>query len=161
LCDPDIAVLFDGVARKFAPGHTPFEYRWSALTIRKRASQGRELASRYLDWLDRKLPEPFPLDRCDADRWEHPGVYIVFNATHPLYVGESHNLRARIQGMRGVEGWATVDARSVVCIPTDEPRYQHGLQSMLIYRLNPMLNSTLLRPAAIEQGNHSSVVGSP
>src|SRR5207249_4293945 len=39
LCDPQLASKFDGFARRIAPGHSAFEYRWGALAVRKEASK--------------------------------------------------------------------------------------------------------------------------
>ena len=35
LCDPELAAQFDRTAASFAPGFSPFEYRWAALRVRK------------------------------------------------------------------------------------------------------------------------------
>ena len=36
LCDPDLADQFDNIAASICPGYTPLEYRWAALSLRKK-----------------------------------------------------------------------------------------------------------------------------
>jgi hypothetical protein len=44
VCDPHLAEEFDAIARRLAPGHSSFEYRWGLLSIRKtgRAAKWKE-----------------------------------------------------------------------------------------------------------------------
>ena len=59
LCNPDLAGRFDELAAAYSPGHSPFEYRWAALALRKRAKKAKQLAeTHYHDWLRRRLPPP-------------------------------------------------------------------------------------------------------
>ena len=41
LCDPDLANQFDEIARSLAPGFTSLQYRWGALTLRKKSKTAR------------------------------------------------------------------------------------------------------------------------
>ena len=145
-CDPKVAAQFDELAEGFAPGHSSFEYRWAALAIRKRAVKAKELAKkRFGDWLRRPLPRPVRLSRCDSERFDCAGVYVLSGDRQKLYVGETYSLRNRIQNMPGAERWAALDPQSIRFIPSDDPSFQHGLQSALIRRTEPLLNSGLLR----------------
>jgi hypothetical protein len=148
LCSPQAAAEFDEIASQFAPGFSPFEYRWAALAIRKRATQSRLLAKeRFLDWLTRELPPATPLSRCNTTGHEQPGVYVVAGAGQPLYVGETFNLKNRIDETLKSDCWAKFSPQSVTLIPSeDSPLQQHGLQSVLIHRTKPLLNWQLLRP---------------
>ena len=107
LCRPSVAAEFDRIAARFAPGHTPFEYRWAALAIRKRATKSKELAiKRFQGWLKKKLPTAMPLARCSEDQYQQPGVYVLDDGKNPLYVGETLNLRDRIGRIQEAPVWS-------------------------------------------------------
>ena len=148
LCSPNAAAEFDQIAEQFAPGFSPFEYRWAALAIRKRATKSKSLAKEHFrDWLKRDLPRALPLSRCNTARYEQPGVYILANAGQHLYVGETFNLRNRIEQTLKTDCWTQFHPQSVKLVPSkDNQLQQHGLQSLLIHRTKPLLNWQLLRP---------------
>ena len=148
LCSPKAAADFDQIAEQFAPGFSPFEYRWAALALRKRVTQSRLLAKeRFRDWLTRDLPRATPLVRCTTARHEQPGVYVLANAGQHLYVGETFNLRSRIEHMLKTDSWTKFDLQSVRFVPSkDNELQQHGLQSLLVHRTKPLLNWQLLQP---------------
>ena len=57
LASPNVAAEFDQMSAEFAPGFTPFEYRWAALSIRKRATKSKKLAmEEFGTWFDDPLP---------------------------------------------------------------------------------------------------------
>jgi DNA modification methylase len=149
LCSPQAATEFDRIAEQFAPGFSPFEYRWAALAIRKRATQSRLLAEgRFCNWLRmrKSLPRAIPLSGCIIAKYERPGVYVLTNGSQHLYVGETFNLRHRIEQTLHVIFWTNFLPQSVIIVPTKEEvqPQQHGLQSALIHRMKPLLNSQLL-----------------
>ena len=148
LCSPKLAAEFDAIAAEFAPGFSPFEYRWAAMSIRKRATQSKSLAKkRFSEWLEKDLPRAVPLSRCRTAHYEQPGVYILGNGSQDLYVGETLNLRSRIEQTLGTDCWSGFGLRSARFLPSrQDPLQQHGLQSALIQRTKPLLNSRLLRP---------------
>ena len=41
LCDPDLADQFDKIAESLAPGFSSLQYRWGALTLRKKSKTAR------------------------------------------------------------------------------------------------------------------------
>jgi len=146
LCRPTAAAEFDRIAESFAPGYTPFEYRWAALAIRKRATISRSLArKRFQQWRTKKLPRAVPLTRCSADQYHRPGVYILTADEQSLYVGETLSLRSRVSKMLETSRWSRLGAPSVKFVPHDNPS-RHGIQAILIHRVDPFLNSPLLRP---------------
>jgi len=148
LCRPTAAAEFDRIAARFAPGHTPFEYRWAALAIRKRATKSRELAMGRFQaegWQKKKLPPAEPLSHYSGDEYKRPGVYVVDDGEHSLYVGETFNLHDRIGKILEAPYWSKLNANFVKFVP-HEDQSAHGLQSFLIYRESPFLNSHLLRP---------------
>lgn len=147
LCEPKFATEFDRIASDFAPGFTSFDYRWAALAVRKRAITAKKAATtNCLEWMERELPRPIPLSRSLSEDYERPGVYVVSNHVHKLYVGETCNLRARIESLQTSPVWSKLDPSSVTVLRDVEPAQQHGVQSILIARTNPLLNSELLRP---------------
>ncbi len=147
LCAPNFAAEFDRLASEFAPGHSSFDYRWAALAVRKRAITAKKSAKKHCQqWLEKKLPRPIPLARALSEDYERPGVYVVSNHVHKLYVGETCNIRGRIDCMRDNAVWSKLDPQSVMVFADVEPAHQHGLQSLLIRRTSALLNSELLRP---------------
>ncbi|HUT95514.1 MAG TPA: DNA methyltransferase [Thermoguttaceae bacterium] len=148
LCSPKAAAEFDEIAHQFAPGFSPFQYRWAALAIRKWRKKSRSLAKeRFLDWLKMDLPRATPLPRCATPRYELPGVYVLANGNQPLYVGETRNLRRRIERTLETDGWTKFDPQSLRFVPREDKRgEQHALQSVLIHRETPLLNWQYLLP---------------
>jgi site-specific DNA-methyltransferase (adenine-specific) len=147
LCMPTAAAEFDRIAESFAPGYTPFEYRWAALAIRKRATKSRELAkTRFREWLEeKKLPPARPLSRCVSAGYKKSGVYVLNDGKQSLYVGATFNLLERVERVLDAPSWSNLGASSLKFIPREAHDF-HGLQSILIRRVNPFLNSHLLRP---------------
>jgi len=95
ICDPVLVSEFDQLAARIAPGYTPLEYRWAALSLRKAGRLEPEVASRIqppievLSW---------QVDEVDFDALPRAqGLYLFFGADELLYVGETENLRSRIK----------------------------------------------------------------
>jgi len=144
LSSPDHAKEFDQLAREFAPGHTPFEYRWAALAIRKRAIKSKALATdQYGEWGQKQLPRPKSLAEVPMEELDGAGVYIFVGHGRELYVGESKCVRGRVEIAQQTECWDSLGLDSIVYMPGDY-QSQHGLQSALVSRLNPLLNTKLL-----------------
>ncbi|MBN2218058.1 MAG: site-specific DNA-methyltransferase [Pirellulales bacterium] len=148
LCSPRAAVEFDQIAKELAPGFTPFEYRWAALAIRKRAPQWRSLAeTRFRPWFTKDLPRAISLSKCGNANYEQPGVYVLNYGNQHLYVGETLNLKHRIERMLIADFWGNFEPQSVIFVSTKgNPLPQYGLRSALIHRVQPLFNSELLRP---------------
>lgn len=115
LCDPRLAAQFDVVAERFAPGYRPLEYRWAALTLRKKLGAAKKHARDHIE-------TGFGMQRFDSaasfDQYQKnphllpasPGVYAICNGRDEfLYVGETSNLRDRLTrhfaSQREVEQW--------------------------------------------------------
>jgi site-specific DNA-methyltransferase (adenine-specific) len=147
LCSPKAAAEFDRIADQFAPGFSSFEYRWAALAIRKKAKKSKLLAEKqFRSWLRKSLPPPITLNECIKPDYERPGVYILDNGDQHLYVGVTFNLKDQIKRILDTSFWDNFHPRSVnlVCTKKEELPQQHGLQSVLIHRMRPLLNSQLL-----------------
>ncbi len=102
LCDDRIAAQFDAIAAQFAPGYTPFEYRWGAMKLRKEGMNARTRAENFRKELKvRKLSDAVSLRELDYDQIpDGPGVYgIAVDGQRPkfLYAGEAPQLRNRIR----------------------------------------------------------------
>ncbi len=95
LCDPQLVVEFDQLASQIAPGYTPFQYRWTALNLRKRSRLKPEQLSRVLPQEGVFLGR---LDQLDSTTIpSEQGIYL-FHANHEtLYIGESENIRSRLR----------------------------------------------------------------
>jgi site-specific DNA-methyltransferase (adenine-specific) len=141
LCNPELAHRFDELAANYSPDHSPFEYRWAALALRKRAKAAKQLAEGvYGSWLRRTLPRPKTLE---GGKWNLncPGVYVLHAAGRErLYVGETFDLGRRIELLMRIAAWQRIQA--VTILPDDGKPF--GLQALLVRRLNPVLNSRLL-----------------
>ena len=146
LCSREFAAEFDRIAAEFAPGYTPFEYRWAAMALRKRAGlqHSRKLATEtFKAWMRKKLPNKQSLSECDLSQHREPGVYLLSTPSHDLYVGESENVGARIEKILGNPSWEELDPTSITIIPAKSSE-KHGLQSVLVARTGSLLNSHLL-----------------
>ncbi len=94
LCDPVRAREFDQVAGRIAPGYASFQYRWAALNLRKRRKLRPELLSRVVPAqavISRRVSE-LKIDQVPVQQ----GVYLFFDESSVLYVGETENLRKRL-----------------------------------------------------------------
>ncbi len=144
LCCPEYAAELDRIAAEFAPGFTPEDYRWAALSIRKRASHSRSLANHFAEWLDEKLPRRTPLSHCKSTELDAPGVYILWSGNQPLYVGESEFLHQRVAQAATNSAWQDLHPTSATLFP-DIGKWRNGLQSVLIQRTEAVLNWQILQ----------------
>ena len=62
-----------------------------------------------------------------------------------LYVGETLDVGQQVQRLLKTPAWMELNPTSVTVVPADEDSLQ-GLKSVLIQRVNPILNSRLLFP---------------
>jgi hypothetical protein len=94
LCDPIRAAEFDEIANNIVPGFTSFQYRWAALNLRKSRKLRPELLAKVVP------PEVIvttPVAELDPSSIPaRPGLYLFFEPTETLYVGECLNLKNRL-----------------------------------------------------------------
>ena len=114
-CDPRYATQFDEIASSFAPGFKPLDYRWAALTLRKKGSNAKHQASLHsanelgISGLSKKGILKSPVMRVSDIDYKRiqpsPGVYVVreLDGT-PLYAGETSDLASRLQRTFGSKG---------------------------------------------------------
>jgi len=147
LCTPHAAEEFDHLAATLAPGYTPLEYRWAAISLRKRATTKRlrQLASEQRGrWEREPMPITESIEDCLRSEYECPGVYVVAG-DEPLYVGETRNLRHRFEKLANTETWMRFAPRTVQVWKLDSEQDQFGLRSYLVREQNPLLNSAFLQ----------------
>lgn len=88
LADPETACEFDAIARRIAPGFTAFEYRWAALSIRKKNDSSRKLIQVARYELDEQRIPLVEFGRLPMS----PAHYAISAAEGNLYVGYSGEL---------------------------------------------------------------------
>lgn len=95
LCDPQLAKEFDKIAAQLAPEFSSLEYRWAALGVRKAAGRYKMVAAKA---------DLVPFDRLgvttSVKSSQLPtcaGIYIFRTADQSLFIGETENLRNRIE----------------------------------------------------------------
>ena len=148
LCSPQAASEFDQLAGLFAPGYSSFEYRWSALALRKRAGtkRYRTLATdQHEHWKQQRTPMRLTIDKGLVAKYDCPGVYVVLHEDSVLYVGETRSIRDRVERLLNTEAWMNFAPTAVRVWPLDGEQQQFGLRSFLINRDKPLLNSEYLR----------------
>lgn len=101
LCEPRTAEQFDVWATRFCPGPRPLEYRWAALTLRRRlrSVSGRDDATPSDAKAWEKRGEGVSIGDAVADAISRPAVYAIGYADRPLYVGESTDLAVTLSDL--------------------------------------------------------------
>jgi hypothetical protein len=94
LCDPLYAEEFGAIAAGLAPGFTLFQYRWAALSLRKRKRLRPELLGRVVraEAVISRRAEDLKLDQIPV----RSGLYLFLEPAQVLYIGECQNLRKRL-----------------------------------------------------------------
>ncbi len=147
LCSPESIAEFDRMAADFSPGYQPFDYRWSALALRKRATTKRFRAAavdQRQHWGSQNLPRRRAVSGCLSKSFEKPGVYAIYDDKFPIYVGETRNVRQRVERIIASDMWARFNPNSIRVWEVDQELEQFGLRSFLVCRDKPLLNSDLL-----------------
>src|SRR5262249_42228682 len=149
ICDPDLAAEFDRIAAKLAPGFSPFDYRWVAFGVRKAAgryaNQARE--ARRLSFTDFASTLSVNASSIPIDQ----GVYLFRCEDESLFVGETDNLRRRIErhfdtsGSQGLPDWlydrgSRVISLSFVPTPEISPTERKIIELAAVSRLTPYFN---------------------
>ena len=96
ICDPALAKEFDKLADELAPGFSSFDYRFTALSLRKRRRLRPEVAPKLLP---AEEVESYRIVDLDINKIpSSQGVYLFYyEGEGLLYVGETSNLRHRIR----------------------------------------------------------------
>lgn len=148
ICDPLLAAAFDSFAARLAPGFTAFEYRWAALALRKAGRYMKEaMAVEVPLFEDLGRTSKLNLDRVP----DVQGLYLVQNRDERVFIGETHNLRARIgqhmkvAGPQLIPNWLYAGAEgetrlSVVPMPKILESLMKAAELRAIMSLTPLLN---------------------
>ncbi len=98
MCQPALRAEFDRLAKSMAPSVDAYLVRRAAFRLRKTRQLKPELITRIVNWgrqietfsaeAIQKAPDQVPT---------HPGIYIFRDETGYLYIGQSRNLRSRLQ----------------------------------------------------------------
>ena len=161
LCDPSLAVRFDELAARFAPGYSPLQYRWGALKLRKQAKSARSRGSVLK--VPSKLHSPILLDGLNRhglsqieELFDAPGIYLVTgDGDKALYVGETVSLKKRLlknftspEPLRAWMEHGEANALSIETYVTDSPSTQMlAWQSCLMQKYATRFNFRELRVA--------------
>jgi len=153
LCDPQLAVQFDLMADRLAPGYSSLEYRWAALKLRKEANvaRGRGHVLTPPTRLDRELS----LNELDLDDLpDTSGIYILSDGHGTgLYAGETRNLQQRLSlGKQQSAEWSKISAgiHVQICALNLSSAGHLAWQSCLVSKKfpnRPKLNYSKLRSA--------------
>ena len=98
LCDPERRKEFDDVAQAAAPGVSAYLLRKAGLSLRKARRLRPELVVRVANWEKEVLTlSAREIVKDPAIVPSKPGIYIFRDVSGYLYIGESVNLRVRLQ----------------------------------------------------------------
>ena len=121
LCDPTLAARFDDIAASFAPGYTPFEYRWAALAIRRernpRSGWRKNDARSGVRFACRDLRPAGRLERLFLPR----GVPDYRPQQPAALCRRDSNLRQRIDRIESTPAWQKLKATGVKIVLTAVP----------------------------------------
>lgn len=100
LFDPLIASEFDRVADSYAPGFEPVQYRWAAMTLRKKSRDARKKAKQLIikrNSTSVRRSSAYPVNDLDWDIFKNkPGIYLIEDGKKQVYVGETLDLKERL-----------------------------------------------------------------
>jgi len=150
ICDPEKAREFDELAMKISPGYSPLQYRWAAFSLRKRRALRPEIIGHALPSTSVTV---VPVNELIVgDLSADQGLYIFFDQTQTLYVGEAANLQKRIRkhldhsDNKGLARWLWEHGADEIFIElhyldaTIETRIRRALEAELITTRRPLFN---------------------
>jgi len=149
ICDPDLAAEFDKIAARLAPGFSPLDYRWVALGVRKAAGRYASKAkeAKVLSFANFVSTLSVKASSIPTDQ----GVYLFRCEDESLFVGETDNLRQRIERhfdtseSLGLPDWLYDRGSRVInlsFVPTPEvsPTERKIIELGTVHRLTPCFN---------------------
>jgi site-specific DNA-methyltransferase (adenine-specific) len=148
-CDPEKASHFDRIAKRFAPGFEPSQYRWAALRLRKASSELVVEAKRFhFVFVKRDFVRFHIWDRFKPSRYaDQPGIYLLRGADkEPLYIGRAIDLGRRLQTHADCRALTDVVEHVALItdaeLPADE--YLDAFKEDLVRRYAPSWNVNLV-----------------
>jgi hypothetical protein len=146
LCNPGYAARFDALVVRVKPGFKPLEYRWAALSLRKKG-KAKPTPNDLSVGLERRVP----LVDARQNMPEGPGLYLICSADQPLYVNHTANLHGQLQRHAEIAGdllvpaWlldkvGAVENLSYVYLPNVAPDRLREYRVTAIARYRPWLN---------------------
>lgn len=147
LCSPDAVIEFDTMAAGFAPEFQPFDYRWSALALRKRATTKRfrdAATAQSQFWTEQKMPRRRALSKFVPNASKKASVYALYDEEFPIYIGETRNLTQRINRVVSNEMWSRFNVNAIRVWEVERELDQFALRSFLVTKQKPLLNSDFL-----------------
>ena len=151
ICDPSLVAMFDDVATKLAPGFAALDYRWTALGLRKAnrlekdPSAAKQVQPPEVDIIG-------PTTRVKASQLPaSQGLYLLRSDDASIFVGETDNLRHRIErhieycGSSCFPNWLYRPKSGpvrlgIVSLPGKEEPARRPLELALIKELKPIFN---------------------
>lgn len=149
LCDPEKAAFFGRLAKKFAPGFEPVNYRWAALRLRKASRDLVDEVKQYhFVFAKRDFTRFQTWNRFKASRFDgQPGIYLLRgDDKEPLYVGHARDLGRRLAQHLDCPAIAEAVAH-VSIIASDElpgEEYRAAFKEDLVRRHQPQWNVNLV-----------------
>jgi len=149
LCDPEKAAYFDRVAKRFAPGFEPAQYRWAALRLRKASRELVDEVKKYhFVFAKRDFTRFQSLQRVNSDRYTaEPAVYLLRDATKAaLYIGHTRDLGCRLAQHAESRPIADLAPQVSVLSGTELPgeEYRLAFKEDLVRRYQPKWNVDLV-----------------
>ena len=147
LCSPEAVGEFDKMAAAFSPGFKPFHYRWAALALRKRATTKRfrtAASEQFKHWKAQKSPRRRALSQHASKQYARPAVYALYDGNFSVYVGETRNLKQRIEHLLESEMWSRFNVDTIRIWDFAQELDQFALRSFLVTTQQPLLNSDFL-----------------
>src|SRR5262249_14124103 len=139
----------DRIAKRFAPGFMPAEYRWAALRLRKSSRELVDEVKQYHFIFARRDFARFQsLRQCNTSRFDgQPGIYLLRHTSkQPLYIGQTIDMDTRLA--QHVQTQAISDAApQIALIMGDELpglNYQAAFKEDLVRRYQPRWNVNLV-----------------
>lgn len=154
ICDPERASDFDKITSRICPDHSPLQYRWAALNLRKSSKLKPEIMSHVLPPVGVKLGPVSEIVLSTLSSKQ--GLYIFYGGQQTLYVGEAGNLRLRIEkhldhsDNKGLARWFWENSFSDVNLELQQlpenttKKMRRALEAELIISRHPLFN--VLRP---------------
>ncbi|TWU58609.1 DNA adenine methyltransferase YhdJ [Rubripirellula tenax] len=148
LCCPAAVDEFDRLATAFSPGASPQLYRHAALAIRKlvRTRRFQTAAQEHgPSWAKHPLPPPQTISTEVADTHSGHGVYELLNDHETVYVGETHDIGARLRSVSASPAWQKFAPTRVRVWEIDSETERFSLWAHRADATDALLNSPFLR----------------